>query len=156
MSRQSAAQSLWNKLSNKPAGKWLFSRFVCWKVPYFASISPQIHELRPGYCEVHVKKRRKVYNHLKTVHAIACCNMAEMAAGMLTDVSIPATHRWIPKGMEVEYLLKAGSDLKAVAEIPTDHVFTDAAELPVTVNVTNTLGEVVVRANIRMWVTLRR
>lgn len=43
-------------------------------------------------------------NHIGTVHAIAMCNMAELAGGTMTEVTVPSTHRWIPKGMTVEYL----------------------------------------------------
>lgn len=32
------------------------------------------------------------------------CNMAELAGGTMTEVTVPSTHRWIPKGMTVEYL----------------------------------------------------
>ncbi|WP_269431109.1 DUF4442 domain-containing protein [Photobacterium gaetbulicola] len=41
-------------------------------------------------------------NHLNAVHAIAMFNMAELAGGMMTDVSIPVNSRWIPVGMMVE------------------------------------------------------
>src|SRR3546814_8551637 len=41
-----------------------------------------------------------------SVHAIALCNAAELAGGMMTEVSIPSGARWIPKGMTVEYLAK--------------------------------------------------
>ena len=34
----------------------------------------------------------------------------------MTDVSIPAGARWIPKGMTVEYLAKAKSNIRAVAD----------------------------------------
>ena len=43
------------------------------------------------------------------------CNMAELAAGIMSEATVPASHRWIPKGMTVEYLKKAGTDLRAVA-----------------------------------------
>jgi len=56
-----------------------------------------------------------VLNHIGTVHAIAMCNMAELAGGTMTEVTVPATHRWIPKGMTVEYLKKAETDLIAIA-----------------------------------------
>ena len=46
-------------------------------------------ELRPGYCEIHFKKRLAVTNHLKSVHAIAMCNVSELAAGSMLEASIP-------------------------------------------------------------------
>ena len=36
----------------------------------------------------------------------AMCNMAELAGGLMTDVSIPQGSRWIPSGMTVKYLKK--------------------------------------------------
>lgn len=156
MAKKSAALAAWEKLSGLPCGKWLFSRVVCWKAPYFGSIRPAFVSLRPGHCEVRMAKRRGVLNHLGTVHAIAMCNMAELAGGTMTDVTVPPTHRWIPKGMTVEYLRKATTGLRAVAELATIPEFGAAQELPVTVNVYDTSGEVVFRAVIAMWVSPKK
>lgn len=71
------ALSIWNKLQNKPLGKWLFSKVICWKAPYFSTIAPRFEELRPGYARVSMKKCRAVHNHIGTVHAIAAGNLAE-------------------------------------------------------------------------------
>ncbi len=156
MKQSNFTLSTWQRLSRKPAGKWAFSRLVCWKAPYFGSIRPAFVELRPGYCEVHIKKRRAVLNHIGTVHAIAMCNMAELAGGTMTDVTIPSTHRWIPKGMKVEYIKKAETDVKAVAEIKPIPQFGAAAELPVTVAVTDADNQTVFRAVITMWVSPKK
>lgn len=98
------------------AGPAQFSAIIGQVAPYFASIAPQFVELRPGYAEVTFPKRREVLNHIGTVHAIALCNAAELAAGTMTDVSIPKGRRWIPRGMTVEYLAKADGDVRAVAD----------------------------------------
>ncbi|AVO55694.1 hotdog fold domain-containing protein [Ectopseudomonas mendocina] len=98
------------------AGAAQFSAMIGQVAPYFASIAPQMVELRPGYAEVSFAKRREVLNHIGTVHAIALCNAAELAAGSMTDASIPAGCRWIPKGMTVEYLAKADGDIRTVAD----------------------------------------
>jgi len=100
----------------KQAGPAQFSAMIGQVAPYFASISPQFVELRPGYAEVTFPKRREVLNHIGTVHAIALCNAAELAAGTMTDASIPSGCRWIPRGMTVEYLAKADGDIRAVAD----------------------------------------
>jgi acyl-coenzyme A thioesterase PaaI-like protein len=134
----------------------MFSQLVCLKAPYFGSIRPRFVELRPGYCEVRIKKRWAVLNHIGTVHAIAMCNMAEIAGGIMTDVTIPTTHRWIPKGMNVEYLKKAETDLRAVAELTPIPTFEKAAELPVTINILDTKDQVVCRAVITMWVSPKK
>ena len=100
----------------KQAGPAQFSAMIGQVAPYFASIAPQFVELRAGYAEVTFAKRREVLNHIGTVHAIALCNAAELVAGTMTDASIPADCRWIPRGMTVEYLAKADGDIRAVAD----------------------------------------
>ena len=96
-------------------GSQAFSQMACQVAPSFSTIKPLVTELRAGSAQVQVPFRREITNHLGTVHAIALCNAAELAAGMMTDVSIPAGARWIPKGMTVEYLAKAKTDVTAVA-----------------------------------------
>src|SRR5690606_23543283 len=92
-------------------------------------------------------------NHLGTVHAIAMCNAAELAAGMMTNVSIPAGARWIPKGMTVEYLAKAKTDLTAVASGEGVDWSSDGDKV-VPVVVTDTEGKTVFTAQITMNVKL--
>lgn len=88
------------RLSGSAIGRWLFSRLVCWRAPYFGSIHPHIETLEPGRCVVRLRQRRRIQNHLGTVHAIALCNAAELAGGLATDVTIPGSMRWIPQGHE--------------------------------------------------------
>lgn len=156
MTQSNVVMSAWKRMSGLPGGKWAFSRLVCWKAPYFSSIHPKFEELRPGYCEVRMAKRRRVLNHIGTVHAIAMCNMVELAGGTMTDVTIPSTHRWIPKGMTVAYLKKAETDLRAVAELDAIPAFDAATELPVTVTVMDTNNTTVLRAVIQMWVSPKK
>jgi len=98
------------------AGPAAFSQMACQVAPYFSTINPHIAELRPGHAVVNVPFRKEITNHLASVHAIALCNAAELAGGTMTDVSIPQGAKWIPKGMTVEYLAKAKSNIRAVAD----------------------------------------
>ena len=156
MSERNSTLRLWQRLSSKPAGKWLFSRLVCWKAPYFASIRPRFQTLGPGRSSVTISKRRAVTNHIGTVHAIAMCNLAEIAAGTMTEVTVPGEYRWIPKGMTVEYLRKAETAVTAVAEISPLPNFDGTFELPVKVSVTDAGNQPVFRAVINMWVSPRK
>ncbi len=150
------ALSAWHRMQGWPAGKWLFSRVVCWKAPFSASVRPRFRELRHGLCRVHLRKRHAVLNHIGTIHAIAICNAAEIAAGTMMTVTVPATHRWIPKGMTVEYLHKAETDLEVIAALDPLPAFADAAELLVTCKALDTTGQEVLRAVISMWITPRQ
>src|SRR3546814_8939632 len=60
--------TLYRRITRWPAGHWLFSRAVCFKAPYFASIRPRIELLEPGRCVASLRHRRAVTNHLGTVH----------------------------------------------------------------------------------------
>lgn len=155
MSKAKGTLGLWQAFSSKPGGKWLFSRLICFKAPYFNSIRPSFVALRPECCEVKIKKRRSVQNHIGTVHAIAMCNMAELSGGMMTEVTIPHTHRWIPKGMTVEYLKKANTDLRATATPISTPDWSQPGEYKVGVEVQDTQDEVVFRAEISMWITAK-
>ncbi|MBC3387824.1 DUF4442 domain-containing protein [Pseudomonas sp. SWRI12] len=97
-------------------GPSAFSNMACQMAPYFGTINPEISVLAPGRGEVKVPFRKEITNHLASVHAIALCNAAELAGGMMTEVSIPSGARWIPKGMTVEYLAKAKTSIHAIAD----------------------------------------
>lgn len=141
----------WQKLDKLPAGKWLFSKVIQHKAPFFRASNAQILELRPNYAKLMMKKRHAVQNHIGTVHVIAICNMLEMAMGALAEVSIPSHLRWIPKGMSVEYTAKAGSDITGIAEVkPEDW---QAGDLDVVVNAYDNQGVVVVKGIINLWIS---
>lgn len=147
---------LYQQFSNKPFGARLFSRAVCLRAPYFASIHPLITALSPECTEVRIRKRRSVQNHIGTVHAIAICNMAEVAAGLLAEAAVPPSHRWIPKGMTVEYLKKAATDLRAVGRPAAALNMNEPSDFPIEVYAYDTAGEAVFRAVITMWVTRKK
>ncbi|WP_436872075.1 hotdog fold domain-containing protein [Acinetobacter haemolyticus] len=148
---------LWNKASAFPAGKWTFTRMLCLKAPYFSSIAPLFEELKPNYSKISIKKKRSVLNHIGTVHAIAMCNMAELAGGTMTEVTVPSSHRWIPKGMTVEYLKKAETDLIAIASpVEENYDWDKAGEYLVNVDVFDKVNEKVFHAKITMWTSKKK
>lgn len=143
------------RLSRLPAGRWLFSRAVCLKAPYFASIAPRIDALAPSRCVVSFAHRRRVTNHIGTVHAIALCNAAELAAGLATEAGLPPAMRWIPKGMQVQYLARAVGRMTATARVAARLDAGEAREVPVEVEATDPRGTPVFRATVTMWISPR-
>jgi acyl-coenzyme A thioesterase PaaI-like protein len=144
----------WRRLNGTKFGRWIFSRIVCFKAPYFSSISPLFVELVPGHAVVTMRKRRKVSNHIGTIHAIAMANLCEIAAGTLTEVSIPQDMRWIPRGMNIQYLGKAATTITATADLPPVKPG-EAVDAVVSVDVRDTNDTIVVHADITMYVTPR-
>lgn len=149
----SQALGLYNKLAKFPGGKWLFSRLLGLKAPYFRSIGAIFRELRPGTVEISMKNRWRVRNHIGTVHAIASCNLCELAGGTLVDASLPKGMRWIPKGMEVQYLAKANSHVRAVCTIDDYAEWTEAGDKVVAVSILDENDVEVVHADITMYIS---
>ena len=128
-----------------------FAALICKTAPYFSTIDPVFTEFSLDRVALSLKNQEKVHNHLGTVHAIAICNAAELAAGLFTDISIPEGARWIPVGMTVNYLAKAKTDLAVVTQadnvdfaaggnqvikvIATDDDTTVVAEFDITMNI---------------------
>lgn len=149
----------WLRLPDNALGSAVFSLGMCLRVPYFGSILPYVRSLEPGRCEVSAPKWWGIRNHLGTFHAIAACNLAEVAMGMLAEATVPTTHRWIPKEMKVAYLTKATTSLNAVAELkelPDFDAITDGTDLVVPVSITDRNGTEVVHADITVWLSRAR
>jgi acyl-coenzyme A thioesterase PaaI-like protein len=158
MAAPTTTYRMWKRLAERPGGTRLFSAAAMVRVPYFASIMPHVERMEPGFAEVTVPKWFFVYNHLHTVHAIASCNAAEIAMGMLMEATVPTSHRWIPKSMNVQYLEKATTSLRAQARLdPPDFTsISEGAEIVVPVSVVDKAGTEVVHADITCWVTAAR
>ena len=147
---------LFQSFSRYPLGARLFSRAVTTRAPYFASIAPLVEELRPGRCVVTIGNRRAVRNHIGTVHAIAMCNMCELAAGLMIDSSLPRGLCWIPRGMTVRYLKKAETDLSATVEADCAFAADFRGDVVLPVRVRDTAGQVVMEADISMYVSPKK
>jgi acyl-coenzyme A thioesterase PaaI-like protein len=150
--------TLWNRANALPVlgagvGRRLFSLAFGQKAPYFASIRPRFTELRPNRAVLVIPKRRRVHNHLGTVHAIALCNGLEAAMGALAEATVPSDKRWIPKGMDISYTAKADSDITCVAETDPEQWISDNPDLHVRVKGVRKDGETVIEGVIKLWVT---
>lgn len=135
-------------------GRGAFSFGFALKAPYFLTIAPMVLELRPNYAKIKIRKWWAVHNHIGTVHAIAVANGLEMAMGALAEASIPAHLRWLPKGMELQYLALSDSTLTAIAEtVPAD--WEQPGEIEVRVRAERQDGTVVVAGVIRLHLSER-
>lgn len=155
METTSSTLKIYQRLNRFPGGAWLFARALCWRAPYFSSIRPQVRLLEPGRSRWAIKKRRAVQNHIGTVHALAMGNLCEVCAGTLMEATLSGSKRWIPKGMQIDYLQRATTDLTAEASLSPDAAQGDG-DLPVVVEVKDRRGVKVVQAIITMHVTPRQ
>lgn len=143
----------YNKISTLPAGKYLFSKLVGFTAPFFGKIKPRVIELRPCYCEVQIKDRWGIRNHIGTINAGALCSLAEMTGGMALDSVVPSSMRWIPSGMTVKYIKKATGLTTGISQFDAQIVKEGDVIIPVIVS--NQDGETVFTADITFYVSAK-
>lgn len=148
----SSTLELYKKVTALPQGQRLFSILYGQKAPYFSSIHMTVTQMKAHLGQVVIPKRRSVKNHIGTIHAIAACNGLEAAMGLLAEATCPPDMRWLPKGMDVQYLAKSTTALTCTAET-TEADWAAAPNVPVTVKAVTNDGTVTVAGTIHLWVT---
>jgi acyl-coenzyme A thioesterase PaaI-like protein len=141
----------WQKRSGSRFGRWLFAHRLCKRAPYFASIRPHFMELRPALCVVVMPRHPATAGPAGTVHELAIANLCELAANTVAEVTLPSTMHWQTRGMTVEYLRRAESDVTATARLDKTE-WGEAQNIAVPVSAVDRNGTEVVRAVITMRV----
>ena len=141
----------WQRFDTLPGSKWLFSYALGSCVPYSGTLGARIEVLEPGHCVVTLRDRRRVRNHLDSVHAMALANLAELVTGLALMNSLPDQARGILAGFSIDYLKKARGRLTASChcDIPVSNA---EHEYALRGEIRNAEGEVVAVAQARWLV----
>lgn len=143
-------RTAWRHLSRLPGGRRLFGWLIRLLVPYSGSIRPRVHELEPGRTVVSIRERRRLRNHLRSIHAIALANLGELASGLAMALALPDHARGIPIRLEIDYQKKARGTIMAEGRADPPAAVPEETEATATAALTDEDGEVVAAVEV-VW-----
>lgn len=147
--------ALWRRTARLPGGSWLFSRLFGRAVPYSDSIKATVERLEPGFCRVRLRDRRRVRNHLDSIHAVALVNLGEMTSGLAMTMALPGPVRGIATEIGASYLKKARGELIAEARVMIPTLGAEPVDTRVEAVISDRAGDVVCRVS-AVWRLERR
>jgi acyl-coenzyme A thioesterase PaaI-like protein len=140
--------SLWDRLADRPGGRWIFSKLLGRIVPYTGSIRPRVLELTSSGARIELRDRRAVRNHLHSVHAIALANLAELSTGLPLAYAVQPRGRAILLSLSIEFLKKARGTLVGSSTFVAPSAEREE-DIEIPVEVRDAEGNVVARARAR-------
>jgi len=141
-------QRLWLLLHKLPGGRGLFSFILGKIVPYSGSIGAKVISLKPGYAQLQLRDRRRVRNHLNSIHAIALANLGEYTSGLAMLGALPANTRGIPTKISIEFYKKARGCLiaESICAPPTN--ITEDTDFEVVTDIKDQQNDLVARTTV--------
>lgn len=137
---------------------FLLTRMFCSHVKYAATSKVKIDEISEHQVKMSIANRKRVQNHIGSVHAVAVGLLAESASGIATGVHLTDDKLPLIQTMKIDYTRRVQGDLKAVASISDEQIALMQSEakgstiIPVTI--TDESGEEPVQCEMLWaWVT---
>ncbi|MCD8523888.1 MAG: DUF4442 domain-containing protein [Saccharospirillaceae bacterium] len=123
-------------------------------IPFAGTAGTRVEKLTPQECVIVMRNKKKVQNHIGSVHAAAMGLLAESATGFMTGMSVPDDRIIVIRSMQLEYLKRASGDMKAVARFSDEQLEyvknTEKGDIEVPVVITDGSGTETVKATM-VW-----
>jgi len=123
-------------------------------IKYAGTSGIRVEKLTPNECVIVMPNRKKVQNHIGSVHAAAMGLLAESATGFMTGMTVPDDRIIVIRTMELNYQKRASGDMKAVASFSNEQVDyiknTTKGDIEVPVVITDETGTETVKAKM-IW-----
>lgn len=151
-----------DKVNQYPSGvsAFLMTRVFRYKVKLAGTAGIEVLATDGKTVTYRQKNRKKVQNHIGSVHAAAMALLAESASGFIVGINLPGDKLPLIKCMKLNYVKRASGDMTAVASLTDQQIAlmqnTDKGEVIVQVVVTDATGiEPVICEMIWAWVAKR-
>jgi acyl-coenzyme A thioesterase PaaI-like protein len=118
-------------------------------VPFVRTAGLKFEALTAERAVLTVRNRRKVQNHIHTLHAAAVALLGETATGAVFGMSVPDDKVPLLKSMRIAYIKRSQGDLRAEATLPAGlraRFTEEKGEFAVPVRITDETGEPTVEA----------
>ena len=145
MSDMNQMSSVVNKINMLPeflrskALTTLFAKMV----KFTGTTGSVVEELTANRAVISLKNKKRVQNHIGSVHAVASIVIGESATGYLIGMNVPDSSVPVIKTIKADYVKRAAGDMKAIAHLTDEQVKQIRTEEKgeTTVKVTITDGE---------------
>jgi acyl-coenzyme A thioesterase PaaI-like protein len=141
-----------HRFDNLPAGlrAWLISYAFGATVRFVRTAGVRFEDLREERALLCLPNRRKVQNHIHSVHAAAVALLGESATGAVFGMSVPDDKIPLLRSMRINYVKRSQGDLRAEAmlsEQERNRILNDEkGDIAVPVKITDETGEATVEA----------
>ncbi|MFT7411193.1 MAG: hypothetical protein ACI9EX_001804 [Oleispira sp.] len=156
MAKQNRLTSMVNVFQKFPESVRTFalSKALGKVIKYVGTSGLRFEKVTANECIVVIPNRKKVQNHMGSVHAAAMGLLAETATGFMTGLTVPDNRIIVIKSMNLEYLKQATGDMTAVATFSDEQVEfiknNEKADINVPVVITDEKGIETVKATM-VW-----